>query len=100
MKDTASAQEEIDDGSDCDTGDDDVAMRCSLRMRAFQRPPSISIHEAARRGIRWAVQRVAALASPETPGESTLTPADKNFLSWLASAAVAFYHSEKNTPEG
>lgn len=74
----------------------DLAERWALKLRAFKRPPSLSLMEAARRGIRWAVRRVAALAGPATSAAgAALTEADKRFLTWLAHAAIAFHFSEE-----
>lgn len=76
--------------------------RHASKLRALKRAPSISLMEAARRGFRWAVRRVATLSRAVTsaPG-AALTEADKRFLTWLAQAAIAFYFSEnQSTAEG
>lgn len=78
----------------------DFAERWALKLRAFKRAPSISLLEAARRGVRWAVERMASRSMASAAGTG-LTEGDKRFLTWFANAAVAFYLSENpNTAEG
>lgn len=80
----------------------DLSERRELKVRAFKRAPGMSLLEAARRGLRWAVRRLAEASHPVASIAGTvLTEADKRFLTWLANAAIAFYVSEnRGTAEG